>query len=155
MSFHPAYPSQADLSREAAAMTRDRTDLTTLRALHSIVSTALDRASKCDDLKHPDHRWGLADLDANRQLVAVPEEQRAIQMIAELHAQGLSPYKIAADLKKFGTPVSHVTIRKIIAGRTSDPLARTAATDPARVVPEPAPQAESLPWNAYRPPGQR
>jgi DNA invertase Pin-like site-specific DNA recombinase len=98
------------------------------------------------------HRQFGWTVDADRQLVAVPEEQRAIRRIAELHAQGLSPYKIAADLKERGTPVSHVTIRKIIAGRqgaspvTPEPVPATAA---------PMPQPPPLPHHAYRPPGGR
>jgi DNA invertase Pin-like site-specific DNA recombinase len=55
--------------------------------------------------------------DAERRLVEVPEEQQALRRIAALHAEGLSPRGIAAALKERGTPVSHVTIRKIIAGR--------------------------------------
>jgi DNA invertase Pin-like site-specific DNA recombinase len=56
-------------------------------------------------------------VDEHKQLAPVPEEQAALRRIATLHAEGLSPYKIATDLKARGTPVSHVTIRKIIAGR--------------------------------------
>jgi hypothetical protein len=62
MSFHPAYPSATDLSREAAAMTRDRTDLAILRDLHSIVSHALDRASRCNTIQHPDRKWQTDEL---------------------------------------------------------------------------------------------
>jgi hypothetical protein len=40
-----------------------------------------------------------------------------IRRIHALHAEGQSPYKLAADLKAHGTPVSYVTIRKVIAGR--------------------------------------
>jgi DNA invertase Pin-like site-specific DNA recombinase len=63
------------------------------------------------------HRQFGWRLDEQRRLVPVPEEQRALKRIATLHAEGLSPYRIADDLKERGTPVSHVTIRKIIAGR--------------------------------------
>jgi hypothetical protein len=59
---HPAYPTAADLSREAAAVTRDRTDLATLRDLRAIVSGALDRASRCDTIRHPDTKWTTDDL---------------------------------------------------------------------------------------------
>jgi hypothetical protein len=62
MSFHPAFPSTADLSREAAAITRDLADLATLRELHSIVAQALDRASRCDTIRYPDRRWTTEDL---------------------------------------------------------------------------------------------
>jgi hypothetical protein len=62
MSSHPAYPTAADLSREAAAVTRDRTDLATLRDLHTIVSGALDRAARCDAIRHPDRKWQTDDL---------------------------------------------------------------------------------------------
>jgi hypothetical protein len=62
MSFHPAYPTAADLSRETAAITRDRNDIATLRELHAIASAALDRASRCDAIRHPDRRWDTAEL---------------------------------------------------------------------------------------------
>jgi hypothetical protein len=62
MSYHPAYPTAADLSREAVAITRDRTDLATLRDLRTIVSGALDRAARCDAIRHPDRRWTTDDL---------------------------------------------------------------------------------------------
>jgi hypothetical protein len=59
---HPAYPSHDELSRETAAITRDLADLSTLRELHAIVAGALDRASKCDTIRHPDRRWTTDDL---------------------------------------------------------------------------------------------
>jgi hypothetical protein len=62
MCFHPAYPSTAVLSREAAAKMRDVDDLTTLRELHGIVSTALDRASCCDTIRNPDRHWQTCEL---------------------------------------------------------------------------------------------
>jgi hypothetical protein len=62
MSFHPAFPTAADLSREAAALTRDRTDLATLRGLRAIVSSVLDRASKCDAIHHPARKWQTDEL---------------------------------------------------------------------------------------------
>jgi hypothetical protein len=37
--------------------------------------------------------------------------------IRKLSADGLSPYKISADLASPGVSLSHVTVRKIIAGR--------------------------------------
>jgi DNA invertase Pin-like site-specific DNA recombinase len=58
-------------------------------------------------------------VNAEKRIVEVPEEQQAIQRIHKLHTKGLSPYRIADDLKERGTPVSHVTIRKIIAGRSA------------------------------------
>jgi hypothetical protein len=61
-SNHPAYPDATLLSREAAALTRDRTDLATLRDVRAIVASALERASKCDTIHHPDARWSLMDL---------------------------------------------------------------------------------------------
>jgi hypothetical protein len=54
--------------------------------------------------------------DAERRLVPVPEQQKAIRWIQKLAAEGLSPYKISDDLKARGVKLSHVTIRKI-AGR--------------------------------------
>jgi putative DNA-invertase from lambdoid prophage Rac len=55
--------------------------------------------------------------DAERRLVPVPEQQKAIRRIQKLAAEGLSPYKISDDLKASGVKLSHVTVRKIIAGR--------------------------------------
>jgi hypothetical protein len=40
-----------------------------------------------------------------------------VRRIRKLHADGLSPYKISADLASRGVKLSHVTVRKIIAGR--------------------------------------
>jgi hypothetical protein len=51
------------------------------------------------------------------KLMPVPEQQRELRRIRKLHADGLSPYKISADLASRGVKLSHVTIRKIVAGR--------------------------------------
>ena len=48
-----------------------------------------------------------------RNLVPVPEQQRELHRIRKLAADGLSPYKISADLATRGVKLSHVTIRKI------------------------------------------
>jgi putative DNA-invertase from lambdoid prophage Rac len=58
---------------------------------------------------------GLGDKD--RQLVPVPEQQKALCRIRTLHGKGLSPYKISDDLAERGVKLSHVTIRKILSGR--------------------------------------
>jgi putative DNA-invertase from lambdoid prophage Rac len=55
--------------------------------------------------------------DVERRLVPVPEQQKAIRRIQKLAGEGLSPYKISADLATRGVKLSHVTVRKIIAGR--------------------------------------
>jgi putative DNA-invertase from lambdoid prophage Rac len=55
--------------------------------------------------------------DAERKLVPVPEQQKMLRRIHKLAAEGLSPYKISADLAERGVKLSHVTVRKIIAGR--------------------------------------
>ena len=55
--------------------------------------------------------------DAGRQLVPVPEQQRELRRIRKLAADGFSPYKISDDLASRGVKLSHVTVRKIIAGR--------------------------------------
>jgi DNA invertase Pin-like site-specific DNA recombinase len=57
--------------------------------------------------------------DAERKLVEVPEQQRAIKRIHRLAGQGLSPYRISADLAEHGVKLSHVTVRKIVAGRAT------------------------------------
>jgi hypothetical protein len=62
MSFHPAYPRQADLSREAAAIARDRNDIATLRELHSIIEHALQLAGQCDVIHHPDRKFDTTEL---------------------------------------------------------------------------------------------
>jgi hypothetical protein len=62
MCFHPAYPSAADLHREADAEDRDLRDLTTLRALRGIVTQALDAAERCAALRHPDRRLQTEDV---------------------------------------------------------------------------------------------
>ena len=51
----------------------------------------------------------------------MPEQQKAIRRIQKLAAEGLSPYKISADLAARGVKLSHVTVRKIIAGRRAMP----------------------------------
>ena len=55
--------------------------------------------------------------DAARKLVPVPKQQKALRRIQKLAAEGRSPYRISADLAERGVKVSHVTIRKIVAGR--------------------------------------
>jgi hypothetical protein len=62
MSFHPAYPSTADLSREASVIQRDLADQATLRELRRIVLRAIAALSQCDDLRHPDKRWSTGHL---------------------------------------------------------------------------------------------
>jgi hypothetical protein len=60
MSYHPAYPSSADLRLEADAEGRDVADLVALRDLRRIVADA--RAGRFDGISHPDRRWTTADL---------------------------------------------------------------------------------------------
>jgi hypothetical protein len=62
MSFHPAFPTAADLSREAQAITRDLEDLNALKKLRTIVSRALDAAGQVERIRHPDRRWTTEDL---------------------------------------------------------------------------------------------
>lgn len=68
----------------------------------------------------PPFGWTYAKSEAGGRpkLVQVPEQQKALRRIRQLHAEGLSSHKIAADLKARGLPaVSHVTIRKIVTDR--------------------------------------
>jgi DNA invertase Pin-like site-specific DNA recombinase len=51
----------------------------------------------------------------DRKLVPVPAQQRELQRIRQLAAEGLSPRKISADLASRGVKLSHVTVGKIIA----------------------------------------
>ena len=60
--------------------------------------------------------FGFTD-DADRRLVPVPDQQRALRRIKKLAANGLSPYRISAALADDGVKLSHVTVRKIIGGR--------------------------------------
>ena len=59
---HPAYPSSADLLREADAEERDVADLVALRDLRRIVADAIARAGRFDGIRHPARRWTTADL---------------------------------------------------------------------------------------------
>jgi hypothetical protein len=59
---HPAYPSTADLSREADAEDRDVADLCALRELRGIVADAIARASRVGGIRHPDRRWDQSEL---------------------------------------------------------------------------------------------
>jgi hypothetical protein len=67
MSFHPAYPTASQISAEANAIQRDLADQATLRELRRIVSGALDRASRCDAIQHPDRRFQVGDLTETLQ----------------------------------------------------------------------------------------
>jgi uncharacterized protein YoaH (UPF0181 family) len=49
----------------------------------------------------------------------VPEQQAALRRIRKLAAEGLSPYKISADLAERGVRLSHVTVRKIVGRRAA------------------------------------
>jgi hypothetical protein len=60
MFHHPAYPSSADLAREADAEDRDLADLVALRELRGIVADAMARASRVGGIRHPDRRWSGA-----------------------------------------------------------------------------------------------
>ena len=62
MSYHPAYPSSADLDRESDAEQRDVADLIALRDLRGIVADAIARAGRFDRIRHPNCRWTPADL---------------------------------------------------------------------------------------------
>jgi hypothetical protein len=62
MSYHPAYPTTADLRLEADAEDRDVADLVALRDLRRIVTDAIARAGRIDGIQHPDRRWSTADL---------------------------------------------------------------------------------------------
>jgi DNA invertase Pin-like site-specific DNA recombinase len=57
--------------------------------------------------------------NAGGKKVAVPEQQAVLRRIRKLAAEGLSPYKISADLAAHGTRLSHTTVRKILAGRSA------------------------------------
>ena len=72
---------------------------------------------------------------ADHKLVQVPEQQNELRRIRALHAKGLSPYRISADLAERGVKLSHVTVRKIIAGRAAGTSAGVlAAAGPVSVL---------------------
>jgi putative DNA-invertase from lambdoid prophage Rac len=53
--------------------------------------------------------------DADHKLVAIPEQQKALQRIHELAGQGASSRKISAELATMGFKLSHISVQKIIA----------------------------------------
>jgi hypothetical protein len=57
--------------------------------------------------------------DADKKLEPVPEQQQVLRRIRKLAGEGLSPRKISRTLAMRGVKLSHVTIRKIIAGQRS------------------------------------
>jgi DNA invertase Pin-like site-specific DNA recombinase len=57
--------------------------------------------------------------DAERKLVAIPEQQQAIERMRELHAEGMSLRKIAAELAAAGHKLSHMSVANILAGRSA------------------------------------
>jgi hypothetical protein len=67
--------------------------------------------------EHPGGKAPFGFIYSAGKLVAFPKEQNALRGIRELHAGGLSPRKISAALASQGVKLSHVTIRKVIAGR--------------------------------------
>ena len=81
------------------------------------------RATKQRQRARGEYSGGVAPYgwvyDRDGKFVAVPEQQQTIQRIRKLARKGLSPYKISADLAERGVKLSHVTVRKIIAGRAT------------------------------------
>ena len=77
------------------------------------------RATKRAQKARGEYLGGVAPFgwvyDDERNLVPVPEQQRELRRIRNLATDGLSPYKISADLATRGVKLSHVTIRKILA----------------------------------------
>jgi DNA invertase Pin-like site-specific DNA recombinase len=57
--------------------------------------------------------------DAERKLVAIPEQQQAIERMRELHADGMSLRKIAAELAAEGHKLSHMSVANILAARSA------------------------------------
>jgi hypothetical protein len=62
MSYHPAYPSTADLRRERDAVERDLADLDTLQRLRAIIDKALTAVRELDELRHPERNWNVSEL---------------------------------------------------------------------------------------------
>jgi putative DNA-invertase from lambdoid prophage Rac len=52
---------------------------------------------------------------AERKLIEVPEQQRAIRRMRRLASEGLSSHKISADLAERGIQLSHVGVLKVLA----------------------------------------
>jgi DNA invertase Pin-like site-specific DNA recombinase len=81
------------------------------------------KATKQRQKQNGEYSGGVAPFgwvyDEQKRLVEVPEQQEHLRHIRRLHAKGLSPYKISADLAARGVKLSHVTIRKIVAERSA------------------------------------
>jgi uncharacterized protein YoaH (UPF0181 family) len=78
------------------------------------------RATKKAQKKRGEYRGGVPPFgfthDGDRRmLVPIPSQQKALDRIRELHAEGMTSRAISADLAQRGIKVSHVTIAKIVA----------------------------------------
>jgi hypothetical protein len=88
MSYHPAFPTQSDLSRERSAALRDMEDLQTLDALKRLVANAIERAGRFDRIYFPDRRWSTEDLlealmDQQENITAEMERIRHSPLVLE------------------------------------------------------------------------
>lgn len=52
--------------------------------------------------------------DRDRKLVAVPEQQQALQRMREMRAEGASSRKISAALAEMGHSLSHISVQNIL-----------------------------------------
>jgi site-specific DNA recombinase len=52
--------------------------------------------------------------DADRKLVPVPEQQKALRRIHKMNAEGASSRKISAELAAMGFRLSHISVQKIV-----------------------------------------
>ena len=123
--------AQAEAERDKAIAARDKAiaerdqALATLKEAQVINTQRKNRirATKASQKARGEYRGGVAPFgwiyDAEKKLVPVPEQQEALRRIRKLADQGLSPYEISADLAQRGVRLSHVTVRKIMAGRTA------------------------------------
>jgi hypothetical protein len=68
MSFHPAYPTAADLSSEHNAARRDLQDLQTLDGLKLVVARAIEAAGQFDRIHSPNKHWSTAHPEARSWL---------------------------------------------------------------------------------------
>jgi hypothetical protein len=119
--------AQAEAERDKAIAARDKAiaerdqALATLKEAQVINTQRKNRirATKASQKARGEYRGGVAPFgwvyDAEKKLVEVPEQQEALRRIRKLADQGLTPYKICADLAQRGVRLSHMTVRKIVA----------------------------------------
>jgi hypothetical protein len=62
MSYHPAYPSTADLRREHDAEERDLADRLRVSTLEAVIRNTIAQISAVSEFEHPDANYSVAEL---------------------------------------------------------------------------------------------